>query len=820
VDTLLMDVRFAARSLRKNQSFAIVAVLTLALGIGANAAMFAVVNAILLRPLPFAGADRLVRVTGDLSGFGAHDAGMSPPELYDYRDRADLFESIAGIYPIDANVTEVDEPERVEILLVSPSYFAVLGARPQLGRVFSPQDDHPGIAEIVVISDAFWKRRFGGRPDAIGHKLKIDGDWYEVVGVMPPGFRHPGRALRTGYEMWAPTGYRALPFPPLENTRANLMLSGALAKLKPGVSLDEAQRRLDAFGARLRTEYPTVYTPAGGWSPRLIPLHDDVVGKTATVLIVMLASVGGVLAIACANIAGLLLARGAARQRELGIRRALGAGRGRLARLLLAESLLLACAGGMTGVVVAFWAKDLILRLAPSNVPRLAEVGVDTPVLIFTTCLSAAAGILFGLVPAWQFSKPDIQGALKDARSASMPAKQKVRSALVVAQCALAMVLLVSAALLVRSFWRVMQVDAGVDGTGVLTARLWLPQPNDPSQGPYFRHPARVAFYEEVLRRARTLPGVRAAAIVANLPLDGQRGAGPVTIDGVTFDPGTAPMVQGNVASTEYFAVMRIPLRQGRTFVPADGTLGNVAILNESAAKRLFPGQDPLMKRLYFGRPRPEAQWMTIVGVVGDVLSDNLEVAPRPMIYRPLTQASSLSMALAVRTSGDPDALAVPLARTVRAVDPDQPMFAVRTMRTILEASTASRRFVIRLLAAFALLALVLSAVGIYGVMAYLVGQRRREIGIRIALGARRSEVIGMVVRRAVTLTAIGLLIGGLASLATGELLSGLLFQIEPWDPWSFTAIAGVLVLTAMLAAASPALRAARVDPATALRAD
>ncbi len=796
------------------------AVLTLALGIGANAAMFAVVNAILLRPLPFADADRLVRVTGDFNGFGAHDAGVSPPELYDFRDRANLFESIAGIYPIDANVTEIDEPERVEILLVSPSYFSVLGAQPQLGRVFSLADDHPGIAEIVVISDAFWKRRFGGRPDAIGHKLKIDGDWYEVVGIMPPGFRHPGRTLRTGYEMWAPAGYRALPFPPLENTRGNQMLSGAIAKLKPGLSIDEAQRRLDGFSAQLRAEYPTVYTPAGGWSPRLIPLHDDVVGKTATMLIVMLAAVGGVLAIACANIAGLLLARGAARERELGIRRALGAGRARLARLLLAESLLLACAGGVTGVVVAFWAKDLILRLAHANVPRLSEVGVDTPVLIFTTCLSAASGMLFGLVPAWQFSKPDIQGTLKDARSASMPAKQRVRSALVVAQCALAMVLLVSAALLVRSFWRVMQVDAGIDGTGVLTARLWLPQPNEPSLGRYFKHPARVAFYEEVLRRARTLPGVEAAAIVANLPLEGQRGAGPVTIDGVAFDPGTTPLVQGNAVSTEYFSVMRIPLRHGRTFAPADGTTGNVAIINETAARRLFPGQDPLMKRLYFGRPRPEAPWMTIVGVVGDVLSENLELAPRPMLYRPLAQASSLSMAMAVRASGDPEALAIPLARTVRAIDPDQPMFAVRTMQAILDTTTASRRFVIRLLAAFAILALVLSAVGIYGVMAYLVGQRRREIGIRIALGARRGEVIGMVVRRAVTLTAIGLLIGGVAALATGELLSGLLFQIAPWDPWSFAVITGVLVLTAVLAAAAPALRAAHVDPATALRAD
>ena len=814
-----MDLRFAFRTLRKNQAFAVIAIATLALGIGANAAMFAVVNAILIRPLPYPDADRLVRVTSDVPGFG-DDVGLSAPELYDYRDRANVFESITGVYPIDANVTEVDEPERVEILLVSPAYFSTLGVHAQLGRVFSTADDHPGIAEVVVISHALWKRRFGGKPDAIGRKLKIDGDFYEVVGVMPPGFRHPGRVLRTGIEMWAPSGYRAAPFAPLEQTRGALQLSGAIARLAPGVSLDEAQSRLDAFAAKLRAEYPTVYAQRNGWAPRLISLHDDVVGRTATVLIVMLAAVGGVLAIACANIAGLLLARGAARQRELGIRRALGAGRMRLVRLLLAESLLVAVAGGVAGLIVAFWAKDVILRLAPANVPRMNEVGVDWRVLAFTTIVSAIAGILFGLAPAWQFSKPDIQGALKDTRAASPAARQHVRSALVIAQCALAMVLLVSAALLVRSFWRVMDVDPGIDGRGVLTARLWLPQPNDPPTGRYFKHEARVAFYEEVLRRARELPGVRSAAIAGNLPLDGQRGAGPVTIDGGPTNAADLPTVQGNTVSIEYFDVMRIPLLKGRAFAAGDGLSGGVVVVNEEAAKRLFPGQDPLMKRLYFGRPRPGVQWMTVIGVVGNVLSDNLEVGARPMVYRPLTQASSLSMALAVRTAGDPAALAIPLSRAVRAVDPDQPMFAVRTMQEIQESGTASRRFMIRLLAVFAMLALALAAIGIYGVMAYLVGQRRREIGIRIALGARRGEVVGMVVGRALKLAAIGLIVGGMASLATGELLTGLLFQIEPWDPWSFVTIAGVLALTAIAAAASPAVRAAQVDPAVALRAD
>ena len=819
--SLLQDVRFAARALRKHRGFTAVAVATLALGIGANAAMFAVVNAVIIKPLPFPEPQRLVRVTADVAGLGATDIGMSPPELYDYRDRSDLFDSISGVYPIDANLTEVDEPERVEVLLVSPTYFELLGVRPQLGRVFNANDNHPGIAEIVVISDALWKRRFGGRPDAIGRKLKIDGDWYEVVGVAPPGFRHPGRVLRTGIEMWAPSGYRAAPFQPLEASRNAYVLNGAIARLKAGVSLDEANERLRAFAARMRSEHPADYPERSGWAPRLVDLHEDLVGRTSGVLVTMLAAVGLVLAIACANIAGLLLARGAGRQRELAIRRALGAGRARLARLLLIESALVACGGAVAGLIVAFWAKDAILWLAPAAVPRFAEVTIDVRVVVFTAAVAATTGLLFGLVPAWQFSKPDLHAALKDVRTSSSPARQRVRSILVVAECALAMVLLVGAALLVRSFWRVMQIDPGIDPRNVLTARLWLPQPNDPSAGRYFRHDARVPFFEEVVRRTRALPGVEAAAIAQSLPLDGQRGMTAITIDGTHSDGATdIPTVQGNIVSLDYFTLMRVPLRQGRVFDASDGPGGRVAVINEEAARRYFPGQEPVGRRFSFGRPRPGVPWTTIVGVVGDVLSESLEVRARPMVYRPLSQASSLSMAVAIRTSGDPSALAVALTKAVRSVDPDQPTFAVRTMEEVQAGGMASRRFAIRLLGGFAVLALVLSAIGIYGVMAYLVGQRTREIGIRIALGARRSEVIGSVVARALLLAVAGVGAGGLVSLAAGPALEGMLFQIAPWDPWSFAAIGLLLTVTAVAAAAAPALRAARVDPIVALRAE
>jgi len=820
MDALLQDVRFALRSLRKHRGFTAVAVATLALGIGANAAMFAVVDAVILRPLPFPEADRLVRVTADLVGVGTEDIGMSAPELYDYRDRSELFDEISGVYPIDANLTEVDEPERVEILLVSPSYFSLLGARPQLGRVFNADDNHPGIAEVVVISDALWKRRFGARPDVVGRKLKIDGDWFEVVGVMPPGFHHPGRALRTGTDMWAPAGFSAPPFQTLEKSRTRYELAGAIGRLRAGLTPSDARMRLAAFAERLRAEYPTEYS-ARGWTPRIVELHDDVVGRSKTALVMMLAAVGLVLVIACANIAGLLLARGDGRQRELGIRRALGAGRGRLARLLLVESLLVACFGGLAGLLLAVWTKDLILALAPANMPRLGDVGVDLRVVIFAACVSAATGVLFGLVPAWQFSKPDVLGALKNARSASVPAKQSVRSALVVAEFALAMVLLVGAALLVRSFWRLLEVDPGIDARGVLTARLWLPQPNDPPKGRYFSHPARVAFYDEVLRHARELPGVESAAIVQGLPLDGERRVSTITVDGAMSETSTdMPMVQANIVSTEYFSLMRIPVRNGRVFDATDGGGHQVAVISDEAARRFFPGQDPIGRRFHFGRPRPDPRWMTIVGIVGDVLSDGLEVGARPTVYQPLAQQSSLSMAVAVRTSGDPKLLAVPLSRGVRAVDPDQPTFAIRSMEALQTAGTTARRFAIQLIGGFAVLALFLAAIGIYGVMAYLVGQRTREIGIRMALGASHGEVVRMVVGRALALAAGGMVVGGVASLVAGQLMAGMLFQMRPTDPWTFAAVAVLLTLTAVAAAAAPAVRAAHVDPMVALRAE
>jgi predicted permease len=820
MDTLAQDLRFALRSLAKHPGFTVVAIVTLALGIGVNSSMFTIVNAVVLRPLPFAHAERLVRVTGDFRGTGAMDVGLSPPELFDYRDRADLFDEIAGVYPINANLTQVDQPERVEVLLVSPSYFSVLGAHAALGRVFGPEDSHPGIAEIVVISDALWKRRFGGAPDTIGRKLRIDDDWYTIVGIMSPGFRHPGRSLRTDVEMWAPTGFSAAPFS--APMRGAYILAGGIARLKQGISLRDAQQRLDAFGRQLRAEFPSDYPARGNWSPRLIPLQEDVVGPTGSLLLVLLGAVSFVLLIACTNVAGLLLARAASRHRELAVRRALGSGRARIARLLVTESLVLSLAGGVVGLLFAVWGVDVLVSLVPDRLPRISEIRLDGAVVAFTFGVSILTGIIFGLVPAVQFSNPDVVGSLKDARSSAARSRRAARGALVVCEFALAMVLLVGAALLVRSFWRLQQVDPGVNGRGVLTARLWLPQPNDPKSGRYYAHAARVALFDDILRRVRALPSVQSAAIVQSLPLDNNRGLTSITIEGrEVTTAGALPRVRFNFASPDYFDVMRIPILQGRRFEASDDSRSQpVVIINQLLAQRQFAGVDPIGKRITIGRPNPRNPWLTIVGVMGNVLDDNLDALAQPAVMTPLGQVSNLSIGLVAKVTGDPARVKESLARAVRDADADLPVFAVRTMDEVEATASASRRFSMRVLGGFASLALVLAAIGIYGVMSYLVGQRTCEIGIRMALGARPIAVTGLVVSHALKLAAIGVGVGVGAALFLTHLMGTMLFQVSPTDPSTFVVIASMLAATALAAAAIPARRAASVDPTVALRAE
>jgi putative ABC transport system permease protein len=821
IHTYLQDVRFAWRGFMKAPGFTAIAVATLGLGIGANSAIFTVVNAVIMRPLPYAQADRLVRVTADFGAINVTDVGMSPPELADYRDRSGLFDSIAGVWAINANLTEVDEPERVEVLLASPSYFDVLGVHPQLGRLFGPEDNAPGITEVVVISDQLWHRRFGASPKAIGHKLRIDNDWYTVVGVLPPDFKHPGRSVLTDVDLWAPCNFSATPFP-MPPPRGGYFITGALARLKPGISMDEARHRLSAFGDGLRRSFPNDYPARAGWSPRLIPLQEDLVGSVRSALLMLFGAVGFVLLIACANIANLLLARGSGRQRELAVRRALGSSRGRLVRLLLTESVLLATMGGIAGAAVTVWLLEALFALVPPGLPRFAEVAIDQRVLLFNAVVALATAVLFGTLPALQCSRTDVNDALKEGGRGTASGRRVVRSALVVAEFSLALVLLVGAALLVRSLWRLQHVELGFNPDNVLTARLWLPQPNDPKQGKYFTHAARVVLFDEVLRRARALPGVSGAAAAQALPFDGSRNTATLTIEGHELDATSrVPAVQTNIASAGYFELIGVRLLRGRTFTEQDTDRAPlVAIVTDAMARRYWPGEDPTGRRVHFGGAQSKSPWMTIVGVVNDIRTGRVEDEARPMMFRPLRQASNLSLSIVMKTSGDPRLLGSALGREVRSVDPDQPTYGVRPLDYLVATSLAARRFTTQLLSGFAVLALILAAIGIYGVMAFVVGQRTREIGIRMALGARPESVVRLVLRQALALASGGVVFGGLAALFLSRLLGKMLFEVEPSDPVTYIGIAIVLGATAALAAWWPARRAASVDPMVALRAE
>jgi putative ABC transport system permease protein len=826
--TFFQDLRYALRTAWRDRAFSCIAVMTLALGIGANTALFTIVNAVVLAPLPFRSPEQLVRVTVDFTRQGGRDVGLSIPELFDLR-RSGVFDDVAGVWPVSANLTETDEPERVETALVDATYFAMLGIGAEFGRVFSAADAQPGIAEVAVISDALWQRRFGGDPNVLGKRIRIDNDMYSIIGVAPSSFRHPGRGTETDVEVWAPAGWLASPFP-VQPIRRAYVLHGALGRLTGGITPASAQRRLDVLAEDLRQKYPADYPAGAGWALRVVPLHDDLIGDVRPALLTLLAAVGFVLLIACANVANLLLARSSVRQREIAIRRALGAGRARLVRQLLTESVLLAAVGGTIGLLIALWGVDGLVRLSPASLPRLNDVGVDGVVLAFTAGLSIVTGILFGLAPAIQGSRVDLQQVMRDAtRSASAGGRAtRIRSVLVVGEFALALVLLVGAALLVQSFWRLQRVELGFDPSSVITARIWLPQPNLPETGPYFKHQARVAFYRRVLDRVAALPGVQAVGGISNLPLGGVNGRFSFAVEGRAVDTGDIPATEGVLVTPGYFRSLGVELLRGRLFDEHDDDRAPAAtVVSETFVRQFFPGEDPLGKRIgpaVRGRaasgPQQSAavNWLTIVGVVRDVKSARLDAVAPPLLYRSVLQTSNLNLTLVARTGQDPAALAESIRREVRAVDPNEPVFGVRTMDTVVASALAERRFTMLLLALFAATALVLSAIGIYGVMAYFVTQRTHEIGIRMALGASRRDVIGMVLVVGARLAAAGVVLGLIGALAVTRAIETLLFDVSPRDPGTLVALSATLTAVALVACYVPARRATRVDPIRALR--
>jgi putative ABC transport system permease protein len=803
--------------LAKSPGFTLAGGLILALGIGANTAIFNVVDAVLLRSLPFREPAALVSVKDDLRGLNIPDVGMSVPELWDFRDRSGVFDEISAVWPISANLTGGDRPERIEVLAVSWNYFHLLGAQARIGRVFDRHEDTAGFAEGAVLSDSCWRRLFGGDPEILGRKLRIDNDLYTVVGVLPPDFRHPGRTLQGDVEMWITAGFFALPFqnPPQRNMR---MLPGAIGRLKPGLTVEQARAKLETFASRLSQQFPNEYPGEAKWTPRLVPLQEDLVAKARPMLFVVLGAVGFVLLICSVSLANLVLARSSARQRETAVRLALGASRFHLIRLLMSESILLSLLGGVAGLLLVLWLRPLLVVIAPATLPRIHEVSLNWTVLLFCLGISLLTGFAFGLAPAIQLSSSSLAGNLKEgSRGSSGGRKQhRFRSSLVACEVALSLILMTGAGLLLRSFWNLLQVNPGFNLKNVLIASIWMPAPNDPKSGPYFERSARTAFVHEVLRRARSLPGVEVAAMGGgnSIPLIGWNTL-PIQLEDRLGD--TAPVVQTANVSPEFFQALEIPLMRGRALTDSDSQPPGVVLVDETAARRFWPNQDPLNKRVKVGQ-NPQMAWRTVAGVVGDIKTEGLDAASVPHLYIPIYQQPGFAMTVFLRTSSNPANLGEALRREIQNVDRNLPVFGIQTMEQVLAASIAQRRFALVIVGAFAMVALLLAGIGIYGVTAYSVSQRAQEIGIRLALGAQRRDVLSLVLVQGMTTTLWGLAGGLVGALVLTRFLRSLLFAESPLDPITFLMVALVLAGAALLACYVPALRAMRVDPVQALR--
>ncbi|CAN5347645.1 ABC transporter permease [soil metagenome] len=811
--TLWQDIKYGVRMLRKNPGFTLIAIVALALGIGANASIFSVVNAVLLRPLPFAEAEQLVMVWERRPQQNREAGPVAPADFLDWQKQNQSFAAMAAYSARAFNLTGGGaEPEQLIGQLVTNEFFRVLGARAALGRTLLPEVDLPGGNRVAVISHGLWQRRFGGDAGVVGRTLTLDNEIFTVAGVMPPDFNYPDRET----ELWASPQRTVpdviLPGNPDPATLRSLHYLNVIARLKPDVTRTAAHAEMEAIAGRLEQQYPDANT---GHTARVVGLHEQLVGDVRPVLIVLLSAVGFVLLIACANVANLLLARGAGREREMSIRTALGAGRLRLIRQLLIESVLLAVTGGALGLLLALWGTDALVAISPESFPRLQEINLDARVIGFTFLTSLLTGVIFGLVPALQVSKLDLSSALKDGGRGSAEGfgRRRLRGALIVAEVALTMVLLVGAGLMIRSFDRLLRVDPGFKADHLLTMEVSLPQAK------YNESEEQTAnFFREIIGRISGLPGVQSAGATWILPLSGQGAGSGFEIEG--RDPATVSERLNSAFSSvspNYFHTMSIPIVKGREFGDRDtATAPGVSLVNETFARRYFPNEDPLGKRIK--RRGDDNDWTTIVGVVGDVRQLGLDAEPRAEMFFSYQQSPVPFMNIVIRTATDPATLAAAVRQEVWAVNPNQPVANVSTMNELLANSAARTRFNTLLLSLFALTALTLASVGIFGVMSYTVTQRTREIGVRMALGAQRSDVLRLVIRQGMILAGLGIVIGLAAALALTRLMTSLLYGVSATDPATFTGIALLLAGVALVACYIPARRATKVDPMVALR--
>jgi predicted permease len=825
MEVLFNDIRYAFRIMRKSPGFTLIIILTLALGIGANTSIFSIVNAVLLRSLPYYDPSRLVKITFNNPGIGLGDIRFSVPEWEDLKSRAGVFEEVSVVWVGSTNLTGArQQPERLELLGVSPNYFSMLGASPQIGRLFGAQDFALGFAEAAVISDGLWRRSYGGDPNILGKRLKLDNDSYTIVGVLPAEFRHPGTTVAKDVEVWVTCGFSADPYPkPARNVR---VLPGAIGRLKPGIDVTQAQARLTAMASELRTDFPNDYPPEAKWSIEIQPLQDALVGNVRPQLLVLMAAVVLVVLIASVNIANLLLARASGRQREMAMRMTLGAARTRMVRQMLTESLVLSLIAGAAGVLAAKLTLSFILRFVPASVPRLAEVGVDRTVLLFALLISIFTGIIFALAPAFQAMKADMTAAIREgAQGSGYSAKTfRLRSLLIVSELALAVVLMVGAGLLLRTFWGLLQENPGFNPSRVVTASFWLPNPNDPKTDVYANFAERTSFIRDVIRRVAAIPGIDRAAMTSDLP-----GARPAITAALVIEDRATDSSQGLTAevirvSPDYFMLMQCPLIRGRFFLESDESgKQEVAIIDETTARRYWSGIDPVGRRLRLDRNtgsqrgNPSLPWVIVVGIVKDMKQDGLDTDGVPHIFRPIYQQSGRSMSVVARTPLPASLLESQIRSEIQSVDPTLPVFNIRSMNDAMDVSIAPRRFSAELVGVFAAVAMLLSSIGIYGLLAYIVGQRSREIGIRVALGAQGPDIFKLILGKGLLLAGTGIAIGLILSAISARMIAGLLYGVHPMDVIVFVTVPLILLVVAFLATYIPARRATMVDPIIAL---
>jgi putative ABC transport system permease protein len=799
MDSFIKDIRYGIRGLLKRPGFTAIALVALALGIGANTAIFSLVNAVVLRPLPFPEPDRLVWAWGNIRNGGSR-ASVSPLDYLDYREQNRTFENLAAMQgiPLPVNMTGNGEPERLNASTVTGNYFQTFGVSPVLGRGFTLENEKTGQDRVVVLSHDFWQRRFGGDPGIVNKTIVLDGKATQILGVMGQNVSLPQAA-----DMWVPLNFDD---PEMKMRKAHFLRP--IGRLKPGVSLTQAQADMDLVAAQLEKQFPDSNS---GWNLRLVSLRDQLVGGSRTYVLILFGAVGLVLLIACANVANLLLVRAAARQKEIALRTALGASRPRIMRQMITESVLLAIVGGALGALLAQFGVDLLVTLSLDNIPRTVTVRVDATVLLFTFLISLATGLLFGLAPAFRTLQVNLIESLKEGtRGASETAtRNRTRSLLVVFESAIAVVLLIAAGLLVRSLIALQGVNPGFDPNNVLTMRM------DLARNKYDTPEKTANFLTELETRIGNLPGVETVGFITELPLSGRLNDVPFTVEGrppVTIDQAFGADFRR--INQNYFSALRIPLLRGRNFTAQElRQEEKPVIVSQQLVDQVFPNEEPLGKRLIMGIGDSRHE---IIGVVGDIRHNSLGGPPAATMYFPNVDSPFTN--LVVRSKTDPTSIAAGLRREIQAMDPDQPVAAVKPMTAWVEGSVSSQRYRTTLLGLFAALAMVLAATGIYGVMSYTVAQRTHEIGVRMALGARQSDVLALVVRQGMLLAIVGVVLGLIGAFWLTRVMATLLFQVTARDPITFAVVAALLIAVAFVACFVPALRATKVDPLVALR--